>query len=178
MSIAHVDAQLDTIRAEAQSAQDRLTRSIQEISGDRSLSDEGKQEGIAQWKSASKETLDGLRNKELAIVNAAIADREKLIDSKMGNTATDLIAFRDAQDRAERIDSAADAQRVLERALRTDDSSLASAIFRRSLEAGWQSPIDTLAAVRPEIAEAVKDLATFSKFRDNTMARAMFYGIF
>lgn len=178
MSIALVDAQLEAIRAEAKSAQDRYAHTVETINGDRSLSDEGKQEEIAQWKAATKEKVDAARAKELTIVNAAIADREKQIDSKMGNTASDLIAFRDAQDRAERIENADDAQRIIERALRTDDASLAGAVFRRSLEAGWKSPIDTLTRVKPEIVEAVNDLTTFTKFRDNSWARTVFYSTF
>jgi hypothetical protein len=178
MSIAYVDGKLEEVRAEAKSAQNQYTATIETINGDRSLSEEGRQAEIAQWRAATKEKVDACRAKELTIVNAAIADREKQIDSKMGNTSSDIIAFRDAQDRAERIESADDAQRVLERALRNDDSSLAGAVFRRSLEAGWQAPIDTLTRVKPEIAEAVNDLSSFTKFRDNSWARTVFYSTF
>jgi hypothetical protein len=175
MSIAYVDSQLDAIRAEAKQMQESHSRTIKEISVDPKLSDEGKKAETAQWKAALKERNDTFRNKELAIVDAAIVDRQRQIDSKVGNTASDLIAFRDAQDRAERIENADQAQRVLERALRTSDASLAGAVFRRSLEAGWKSPIDTLTAARPELAEAVTDLRTFAEFRDNKMARTAFY---
>ena len=178
MSIAYVDGKLEEVRAEAKSAQDRYNSTVESINGDRSLSDEGKQVEIAQWKAATKEKVDACRAKELAIVNTAIADREKQIDAKMGNTASDIIAFRDAQDRAERIENGEDAQRILERALRNDDSSLAGAVFRRALEAGWKAPIDTLTRVKPEIAEAVNDLASFTKFRDNSWARTVFYSTF
>jgi len=178
MSIAQVDSQLDAIRAEAKQVQESHSRTIKEINGDRSLSDEGKQTETAQWKAATKERIDALRNKELAVVDAAIVDRERLIDSKMGNTASDIIAFRDAQDRADRIENADEAQRVLERALRTSDASLAGAVFRRSLSAGWKAPVETLTTARPELAEAVKDLRTFADFRDNKMARTLFYSGF
>jgi hypothetical protein len=175
MSVAYVDSQLDAIRTEAKKVQESHSRTIAEISVDPKPSNQGKQAEMAQWKAALKVQNDTFRNKELAIVDAAIVDRERQIDSKMGSTASDIIAFRDAQDRADRIENADEAQRVIERALRTNDSSLAGAVFRRSLSARWKAPIDTLTAVRPELAEAVEDLNTFTSFRDNKMARTVFY---
>ena len=175
MSITYEDQQLDAVRAEARSSYDSYYRAVESIKGDRSLSDEGKSEQIARWHSSTEAKVAGLRERELSIVNDAITAREKQIDAKMGNTSSDLIAFRDAQDRAERIDSADDAQRIIERALRTNDASLAGAVFRRSLEAGWKAPVDALKHAKPEVSEAVADLALFTRFRDNTLGRAAAY---
>ena len=175
MSITIEDNKLDAVRAEAEAARSRYRNTTEEINKDPKLSEEGKRAEIDQWREATKITLAELREKELKIVDEAIEAREKRIDASMGSSSTDLIAFRDAQDRADRLESPAEAQRILERALRTNDTSLAGAVFRRSLDANWREPIETLTSVRPDLGEAVKDLALFTNFRNNSMGRAMAY---
>lgn len=175
MSITLVDGQLDAVRAEAASAQSQFTATVSTIESDTKLSEQGKSEEIAQWREATKSTLDKLREKEHSILDGAILDREKQIDAKMGNTASDLIAFRDAQDRAERIESADEALRIIERAVRTNDSSLAGAVLRRSLSSGWATPVEMLTKAKPELADAVNDLKLFTRFRDDTFSRAVAY---
>ncbi|MDQ1130244.1 hypothetical protein [Microbacterium sp. SORGH_AS_0888] len=49
----------------------------------------------------------------------------------------DIIAIRDAHDRAERITTSAEAERILERALRTNDTSLAYAVLHQAAERSW-----------------------------------------
>ena len=177
MSVSIIEAQIDAVREEATRAQAHHNRSVKAVNSDSRLSDEGRREELAQWNASTKLTLQGLRAKEEQIVKNAIIDREKQIDAKMGNTASDLIAFRDAQDRAERIETVNEAQRIMERALRTDDTSLAHAIFRRSIEQGWKSPIEPFTKAKPDLAGVVKELAVLSTFRDSTFARTVAYSI-
>ena len=175
MSVTNEDKRLDAIRAEVASTQDRYRANADAVNANSNLSAEGKQAEIAQWRDLTKAKLDDLRRQEHQIVEEAITAREKLIDSKIGTSASDLIAFRDAQDRAERLDNDNEAQRVLERALRNDDTSLAGAVFRQALEKGWRTTIATLTTAKPELGDAVNDLTILSKFRSNTMRRAMAY---
>jgi hypothetical protein len=178
MSITYVDNKLDEVRAELEQARKAYTAATSEINADTKLTEAGKQEELGQYRDRFKNTANELRAKEMKLVEDAITEREKQIDAKSGSTSSDLIAFRDAQDRAERIEGEADAQRVIERALRTNDSSLAHAVFRASMDHGWKTPAETFAQAKPELAEVVKDLRLLTKFRDNSFARSLVYANF
>lgn len=175
MALSYVETQIEAVRAEAKTAQDSLARSVNEIDRNTTLSDEGKKLEIAATKESFKARLSTLRAKEHTILREAITTREKTLDAKMGNTSTDLIAFRDAQDRAERIDSADEAERIITRALRTDDRSLAHAIFRRSLENNWRAPINAFTQQNPDLADAANELNQLARFSENSFQRALAY---
>lgn len=175
MSLDTLTAQVAGFRDEAKRAGDQYGRQAKNIDQDPNLSAEGKKAAKTEVNTAARESLKALARKEADAVDMKVRDIEKIIDSKMGNTATDIIAFRDAQDRAEKFDNADDAHRVLERAIRSEDTALAHAIFRRGIEAGWRNVVDTFGNEYPDKRDIVGDLAYLKEAQRSTLARNMNY---
>ena len=175
MTVEILSSQVDSIRAEAARTSASYTSQARSIDADTSLSAEGKAAAKVEVNAAAKEQLRALRQKENDAINMKVRDLEKQLDSKMGSTASDIIAFRDAQDRAERFEKPEDAVRALERAIRTDDTALAHAIFRRGIESGWRDVIATFGNEYPDKKPIVGDLAYLREAQTNTLGRGMNY---
>jgi len=175
MSVAYVDGLIDKVRAEASQTQIAHGKIIAEINADTTLSAEGKRLRVSESNDSIKAHLQALKAREMQLVDDEITRLERLLDAKAGTTSSDIIAFRDAQDRAERISDWNEADRILERAERTGDKTLAHAVFRRALDSGWTSTTQAFAKANPDLAEAAKDLSTWKRFREPDMSRALAY---
>jgi hypothetical protein len=178
MSLDYFEQEVETVRAEAERERDVYNRRASEIDRDPTLSDEGKTQARAAAQDAIAPRLKSLRAREDEIINRKINELELRIDSKSGNTSSDIIAFRDAQDRAERIDNPDDAQRILERAMRGGDTSLAHAVFRQAVNKNWGAVTRTFTQANPDLATTVTDLSRLYRFREDTFARNVQYSTF
>ncbi|MBF4568774.1 hypothetical protein ITJ57_08315 [Plantibacter sp. VKM Ac-2880] len=170
--------QILNVRKEADALQNRYSAEHGRISKDGNISDTYRSELLAQNTTAAKSALKVLLEKEKALVTDRAQDLERVLDSKVGHTASDIIAFRDAQDRAEKITDADEAERVISRALRNSDDSLAYAVFRQALDHRYTGAINLFAAEKPSAAEAAKDLMDVREEQESTMERAMHYAYF
>ena len=175
MSLNEVEQKIEALWKEAEQTQSSLSRLIAEVQADTRLSEDGKKEEIAGLKEGHKNKLTALRDTEKQMVNDAILGLERRIDSRIGNSASDIIAFRDAQDRAERVENSEEAERLMKRAIVTEDKSLAHAVFRRALETGYKTTIKSFTDAYPDLSDVARDLSTLTKFRDSTFERAMRY---
>ncbi len=178
MSVDALETQVKGFREEAKQVGSRFGQEAKAIDQNANLSDEGKKAAKAEVNSAARDSLRALSQKESDAINMKVRDLEKAIDSKMGNTATDIIAFRDAQDRAEKFDSPDEATRVLERAIRSEDTVLAHAIFRRAIDSDWRKVIDMFGNEYPDKKDIVNDLSYLKEAQRNTMGRTMQYAWF
>ena len=175
MSIAYVDGQIDEVRAEASQIQVRQGKMVAAINADPAFSAEGKRAQLSELNESTKNQLQALKAKEMQLVEDEIDRLERLLDAKAGNTSSDIIAFRDAQDRAERVSDPEEASSILARAERTGDKTLAHAVFRKAVDSGWTTTIQAFTKANPELAEAANDLSTWKKFRKPDMNRALAY---
>jgi len=178
MSNSLLKEQILNVRKEADVLQNRHSAEAGRIAKDGNISDTYRAELTAKNAAAAKEALKVLRDKEKALIADRAKDLERILDSKVGHTATDIISFRDAQDRAEKIADADEAERVISRALRSGDDSLAYAVFRRSLDSRYANAVNLFAAEKPNAAEAAKDLIDVQDEMANGMERAMQYAFF
>jgi len=178
MSNSLLKEQILNVRKEADALQNRYSAEHGRISKDGNISDTYRSELLAQNAAAAKGALRVLLEKEKALVAERAKDLERVLDSKVGHTATDIIAFRDAQDRADKIADADEAERVISRALRNNDDSLAYAVFRRALDHRYANAVNLFAAEKPSAAEAAKDLIDVQDEMANGMERAMQYAFF
>ncbi|WJL95881.1 hypothetical protein QSU92_01245 [Microbacterium sp. ET2] len=177
MSLDALEKQLDEIRDRAEREKNSHWGRIKQIDADAELSDEGKKAQRDRFAESARERLRALRAEEEARVDAKISELERRLDGATGTSSTDVIAFRDAQDRAERLDDADDAKRMLDRALRSNDKSLAFAIFRRALDANWRGLVADFTTAQPQVAGVAQDLEVLYRHRANTMARTLVYGL-
>lgn len=175
MSLDTLNATVDSIREDAAATQKSYGQQVTEIQNDPHLSVEGRQAKLADVNAAAKDSLSALRSKESEAIDVKVRDIEKQIDAKAGWGAADIIAFRDAQDRAERLENADDALRVLERAIRTEDTVLAHAIFRRGIDAGYTNVITAFGDAYPDKKDIVGELAYLKEAQKNTFVRGMHY---
>jgi len=175
VSLDSLDAQVDTLRQEAATSSANFAREAKTITSNSNLSDEGKAAAKAEVNKQAKDHLRSLSRKETEAINMKVRDLERQLDAKAGSTASDIIAFRDAQDRAERFDQSEDAVKALERALRTEDNVLAHAIFRRGMEANWRDVLATFGNAYPEKKSIVSELTYLREAQRNTLARGMSY---
>ncbi|MCC8909464.1 hypothetical protein [Curtobacterium sp. GD1] len=178
MSLEALDAQLEGLRSQAAGIQQDFNRTAKQIDADPNLTDEGKRNERKRFGTEAQERTAALRDKELSLIKGHIRTLETKLDAKIGYGATDLIAFRDAQERAERIESAEAADRSMSQALRSNDRTLAHAVFRKAMEKGWRSTVDQFAQENPESAAAAKDISVLEdNLRNGGLARGMSYMI-
>jgi hypothetical protein len=175
MSLDILTTQVDNLRAEAGRTLSAYAGQANAIEADSDLSPEGKTKQKQQINENAKAAMAALRQKESAAIDMKVRDIEKVLDSKVGSTASDIIAFRDAQDRAERFENGEDATKALERAIRTDDTVLAHAIFRRGIESNWRSVLAAFGKAYPDKQDLVGELAYLREAQTNTFARNMHY---
>ncbi|MFZ8758624.1 hypothetical protein ACO03V_14505 [Microbacterium sp. HMH0099] len=177
MSLESFETQVEMVRAEATTAIKNYTALRDQIDQDPKLTDEGKREAHGALFEDYKPRLKELRTQEETHLDQAIERRLSLIESPNGLSTGEVISFRDAQDRAERIENADEAVRLLERALRQHDKILAHAILRVGLDKNYRNVVDAFTAKRPEMKETISELRQLEKLRENSFARTMHYGL-
>lgn len=175
MALDTLENEILTLRDRAKVLQRSHSNATREIESDTSLSDTGKEDAKKRSYDSHRASLRELRQREEQLINNKIQELQGRIDSTSGRTAADIIAFRDAQDRADRIAKPEQAQPMLERAIRQNDTSLAHAIFRRAIENGWRSVQDAFTAHRPELTDVVRDLNRLNALKENSFERTMQY---
>jgi len=180
MSLDYLDQQLDAIRARAAAVQKNLTVTNEAVRKDPSLSPLGRDNALAAIADQAKNTMAGLRAEEDKLAEDKRASLERTIAGTVGSDSASIINYRDAQDRADKLENKEEASRVMNRALTSGDKSLASAIAQAAIARGWSDVYEPYAAKNPTIAEAVKDLTKLDRyFNDMGMVlhRAMAYSV-
>lgn len=178
MSLEVLESEITSLRAKAEQIRGAYTADARNIDQDTSLSDIGKRDAKTEVKEFHKTQTSTLRAREEELINTKIRLLEQSIEaSGNGVNTSDIIAFRDAHDRADRLENAQEALPALHRALRNQDTSLAHAIFRRAIEANWRSVTDAFTAEKPELKDVVRDLRDAHAFKENSFGRTMAYAI-
>lgn len=179
MTLDNLEAQIQSNRDSAEREQNSTAARIREIDNDPTLSDEGKRRESEQFRAYAKTKLKEYRAKEEGLINNKITELERQLDAITGNSSSDIIAFRDAQDRAENLEDADAAEKVIARALRTNDRTLAHAVFRRALAARWNNVTQIFERENPEAKVVASDLAKLLHARDeDSFERTLIYSAF
>jgi hypothetical protein len=108
------------------------------------LSDLGKQAQIANIHLRTKTKLADLQQSEKDRRNAELSDANNVLFGRSGRalSGSDAISARDAADRADAITTPTNASAVLDRAQRSGDQHLASAVAQRAADSGWSNVLD------------------------------------
>lgn len=180
MSLDYIDGQIESLREKAHTANNHLRSHRDAVMADRLLSDDGKKESLNAARTQASETIEKLQQEENALVAAKLESLERTVIGTAGSDPSSVINYRDAQDRAERITEEPDAARVMTRAIRSGDKSLAAAVAQTALANGWSDVYQAFADANPTIAEAANDLATLTQFANDVrfgLERAMIYAV-
>ena len=123
MSLAQLESQIDDLRAQAERVQQRWARTSDQLAGDNTLSDAGKRaKGDSEHQRVSAQLSD-LRKKEIELITAKKQSLERRLFGLSSVTSSDpaqIIAYRDAQDRAARLTHMDEARDALTAAIRSD----------------------------------------------------------
>lgn len=147
---------------------------LNEISADPNLSATGRDSEINAETSSHRATQKALRERENELIDRKVASLELRLDGIRGYASSDIIAFRDAQDRAEAITTAEDAAKVMARALRTNDRTLAHAVFRVAFDNRWTDAVNQFKTEQPDTARVVTDIAKLKNLRSQ-FGRGLIY---
>lgn len=175
MSLAYLESQITDVRNRADNVRTNYENAVRQVKDNTSLSDLGKREALQHHYETAKESLSKLRQQEVDLVEDRKQKLSKELFGLTGTTSSDpnqIIAYRDAQDRAARIESGDDARRLLGTAKLSDDKSLVSAILARAVSEGWTSIITEHLKDKPAAEEKLRDLQKLQEY--NTFASAGF----
>jgi hypothetical protein len=175
MSLDALNGQLEELREQGAALQRNAYQEKKNIAADGTLSAEGKRHQTEEAMASAKSRANALREKEVQLVKDRLRILETQLDAKVGSGATDLIAFRDAQERADRIDEKENAQRLMGIALRSNDRTLAHALFRKAINQRWAGVIDQFTAEHPDSATAAKEIQTLTNHLQNNWQRTLAY---
>lgn len=173
--LVEVATKIKALRDSAKQSGNEHGRAIREINEDAGLSDLGKSERIAELEASRGDSRRAWIEQEKQIISDKISSLEKRLDGFVGYSSDNIMAFRDAQDRAESITDPDKAATVMARALRTNDTTLAHALYRRAVENRWVEARKAFAADNPTVASLVSDVQKLHDLREAKFNRAVAY---
>ena len=134
MSLSDYDGQ----KAAVASIQRRLDGQLDTIRNTRSYSDAGRKAEMAKAVLAARAQVERLKSEFAAERETRRDNLHRIIfGSPSGASASELIANRDAQDRAAQVSTPEDAKAMLRRANQNGDESLARAVAESAFHRGW-----------------------------------------
>ncbi|MFJ4175807.1 hypothetical protein [Microbacterium sp. NPDC089696] len=173
--LVEVATKVQELRTAATQASNAHGRHIDAINRDEGLSDQGKKDRIADLEANRKVARLDAINREKKVITDKITALERRLDGYVGYSSDNIMAFRDAQDRAEAIDDADRAATVMARALRTGDKTLAHALYRRAVDNRWKEARGAFAQENPTVAGLVNDVHMLQKLHDDGFNRTVAY---
>ncbi len=165
MTLDKLEAHITRNRELAATLNQKFDDLATSIRNNPALTFEGKQGPIARAYLDTTSKVAALAADEKAVIENTYTDLNRSVFGIDNTDTTALIAFRDAQDRADRLETWQEASTLLERAALSNDHSLASAIMARALAEGWSEVITDYSTSHPEQAATIADLAQITTFR-------------
>lgn len=166
------------LQAQQKSAEARQI--FESIRTDQKLSLEGRREALArEWWHRTKE----IRNLEAAELAGKRDRRESLHRELFGNTGymtgSDIISQRDAADRASRLESQEDAERLITAARRNGDTTLLKSIAEHAFQQGWTQALEHWADGHSGTEDKINELYRLTSTRSSTadIAELMAHGL-
>lgn len=153
------------IREQAKSRGAHYWEQQREVEQDTNLSEQGRQNQLTEIAARRRAGMQDLLAEENKVIDDAIRLLETRLDGFVGFSSDSMIAFRDAHARADALESQDEALPVLERSLRSNDRTMASAIFRCAREKGWPQILERFRTEKPSEAQAVNDIEKLRKLR-------------
>lgn len=167
MSLTQLESQIEDLRAQAERIQTRWAKTRSSITNDNTLTDIGKQQKLDTEREQVSTKLRGLLAQESELVANKKQSLEKALFGlgPVDSTYTDrIMSYRDAQDRAARLQFHNEAQELLTSAIRSEDKILAAAVLAKALASQWQSVISQYLEHNPRASDDLDDLARLQSY--------------
>lgn len=133
-----------------------LSTEIARHRANKSLSAEGQKRYIAAAYVRAKAKLQQIQQAERTTNATTRSSLERRLFGVPNGV--DAISFRDAQDRADRLENVDQAKALLARAHRNGDVALERAVLGKGFEVGWVEVVDAYIECRPADTEAIDQL--------------------
>jgi uncharacterized glyoxalase superfamily protein PhnB len=180
MALNALNNEINGLRDAAAAEMRKFQADREAVNADPNLSPSGRQAILDEAREEVQASLDALHARERKAISTSLESLERTLHARLGDTGADILAMRDAEERADSLDEQSDAVRAITRALRSDDKSLAYAVIRRANEEGWSEVLDIAAEAHPSAAEALRDIRDLTRFRDDLtqgLYRTMSYSL-
>lgn len=166
---------IESYRSSAADLMDRYGRDQADIAADANLTEVGKREELEPLHAEVTAKVRALLAEEKAAVVRKRETLEKLVFGITASNTTDIVAYRDAQDRAAALTDHEEAWSKYTSALRSDDKILAQAILGQALERAWTRIINDYCDRNPSTREALEDLKALNAYSNNTFGVSVHY---
>ncbi|MFE6530033.1 hypothetical protein ACFVMA_13950 [Streptomyces rochei] len=131
---------------------------LERIEASRTYSDHAKRVMAAKAYKEAQAALDQLRQGEVDSISTRRAQLQRRMFGHPGTAdAQTVIARRDANDRAAKLDDPRVAQEALQTAQMEGDDLMAQAIAARAAQSGWSDVLGSYAGGRPGFQEAAEE---------------------
>lgn len=174
MSLDYMKKQINDLRSKADAVNDDWIRADKETDADEDLSAAGKEAQRQETAEAFRGELRSLKEQERTL----IADKRKsLYRSLFGLSVSasddpiQIVGYRDAQDRAARLEDEIDAQEMLNTAELSGDTVQAAAVLARAV-GRWPAIVRRYTDEHPGSAEELRDLSEIAQYDSFTAAMA------
>jgi hypothetical protein len=133
-------------------------RKLDRIESSRTYSDHAKRVMSAKAYKEAQGALEQLRQAEVDSINTRRSQLQRRMFGHQGTAdAQTVIARRDANDRAAKLDNPRVAAEMLQTAQMEGDTLMAQAIATRAAQAGWGDVLGAYSADRPGFQQAVEE---------------------
>lgn len=173
MSLQAIDDKIEANRASALRVSGDARARIKAVQEDPRLSDLAKRDEITHITDVTKKQLSDLAAREQQIVDDHIRFLQRQIYGTTGSSPEAVITFRDAQERADRIEEQRPALVAMQRALLNKDEGMAQALLGRAFDEGWADVTAAYATEYPAREGYVADLLGLLNFKNNVGAQLM-----
>lgn len=154
-----LNKKLDGFKKRALQEHAKHNQAAAQIRDDDTLSDVGRRKRREELRTGTKRALDGIKAEQDAAIDELRKDLERRVYPTIGRSPQEVIAHRDAVDRARQLSDYQEAESAIRDAIRDGDTDLARAITRRAQAEGWHNATQAFATAYPAEAEAMNALA-------------------
>lgn len=171
MSLEDLDKKIEANRAAALRISRDARDQMKAVRDDPRRTDLAKQELIPQIVEEAKPRLAELAAREQQMVDEHQRFLQRQIYGTAGSSPEAVISFRDAQERADRIEEPRPALISMQRALLNKDDGMAQALLGRAFDQGWGDVINAYATENPALRTYLTDLNDLLAFKNNVGAQ-------
>jgi hypothetical protein len=144
---------------------------IDGIRGDASLSELGKAQLIARAWTNTRAELASLSQRDFDAQVNRYNELERQVFGTASASAADAVSFRDATDRASKINKPEAALDALGTAELSGDTVLMKAIVMRAWQSGWTGVVDRFAITHPKVTDQLAELGALRDWLNSLSSR-------
>lgn len=146
-------------------------QALNDIRGDASLSELGRQQMIARAWRNTKNELARLTQLDFDTQVARFNELERQVFGASAVSGADAVSFRDATDRADKLTNADHALQALGTAELSGDSVLAKAIVLKAWSADWPTVVERYALTHATVTDKLVELGQLRQNLDSQASR-------